>query len=125
MESDHSPRCPVMYRVSAERFDALASEALDSIPEGLARYMENVAVVVADQSEGHRLFGLYEGVPLTNRGNHYSGVAPDKITLYQQEISSVCSNESELIAQIRKTVIHEVAHHFGISDPRLKELGWA
>jgi len=125
MESVHAPIRAVVFRVSPERFEELASEALDSIPEGLARYMDNVAVVVADRSEGHRLFGLYQGVPLTNRGNHYSGVVPDKITLYEEEISSVCSNETELIAQIRKTVIHEVAHHFGISDPRLKELGWA
>jgi predicted Zn-dependent protease with MMP-like domain len=114
-----------MYRVSEQRFEELAAEALDSIPGGLARYMENVAVVVEERSEGHRLFGLYQGVPLTKRGNNYSGVAPDKITLYQEEISSVCSSEAELVAQIRKTVIHEVAHHFGIGDPRLKELGWA
>jgi predicted Zn-dependent protease with MMP-like domain len=125
MESVHARIRSRMFSVSPERFGELASEALDSIPEGLARYMENVAVVVADRSEGHRLFGLYQGVPLTSRGNHYSGVAPDKITLYQEEISSVCSNEAELVAQIRKTVIHEVAHHFGIGDPRLKELGWA
>ncbi len=125
MESVYAPIRAAVFRVSPERFEELASEALDSIPEGLARYMDNVAVVVADRSEGHRLFGLYQGVPLTNRGNHYSGVVPDKITLYEEEISSVCSNETELIAQIRKTVIHEVAHHFGISDPRLKELGWA
>jgi predicted Zn-dependent protease with MMP-like domain len=115
-----------MYRVDRERFEELAAEALDSIPDELARFMSNVAVVVEDRSRGsQRLFGLYEGVPLTNRGNNYSGVVPDKITIFQDEISSVCSNEVELIAQIRKTVIHEVAHHFGIGDARLTELGWA
>ncbi len=115
-----------MFKVTEGRFEELAGEALDSIPEGLARYMDNVAVVVEDRSPpGQRLFGLYQGVPLTSRGNHYSGVAPDKITLFRDEISSVCSNEAQLVAQIRKTVVHEVAHHFGIGDRRLKELGWA
>jgi predicted Zn-dependent protease with MMP-like domain len=116
-----------MFEVSEERFEELAGEALDTIPDELARLMDNVAVVVEDRSPPGptRLFGLYQGVPLTSRGNHYSGVVPDRITLFREEISSVCSNEAELVAQIRKTVIHEVAHHFGIGDPRLDELGWA
>ena len=115
-----------MFRVTEARFEELAGQALDSIPDGLARLMDNVAVVVEERSPpGERLFGLYQGVPLTRRGNHYTGVAPDKITLFREEISSVCSNEAELVAQIRKTVIHEVGHHFGIGDRRLRELGWA
>ena len=115
-----------MYDVGLERFEELAGQALDSIPDELARLMENVAVVVEEQSPpGPALFGLYQGVPLTARGNHYTGFAPDKITLFRREICSVCSNEAELVAQIRKTVIHEVGHHFGIDDPRLRELGWA
>ena len=117
---------PVMFVVSRERFEQLVADALDSLPPELGAEMENVAVLVEDRSEGRSLFGLYEGIPLTKRGpESYAGVMPDRITLYQEEICSVCSTEAEVIAQVRKTVIHEVAHHFGISDPRLEELGWA
>jgi predicted Zn-dependent protease with MMP-like domain len=88
--------------------------------------MENVAVIVEDQARGRSLFGLYEGVPLTQRGPmSYSGVMPDRITLYQSTICQYCHDEIDVRRQVRKTVIHEVAHHFGISDPRLEELGWA
>ena len=115
-----------MFVVTREHFEQLVGDALDSLPPDLGNAMVNVAVLVEDHSPGHRLFGLYEGVPLTKRGpESYFGVMPDKITLFQQEICSVCSTEAEVIAQVRKTVIHEVAHHFGISDPRLEELGWA
>ena len=115
-----------MFVVSRERFEQLVADALDSLPPDLGVAMENVAVMVEDDSPGHHLFGLYEGIPLTKRGpQSYSGVMPDRITLYQEEICGVCSTEGEVVAQVRKTVIHEVAHHFGISDPRLEELGWA
>jgi predicted Zn-dependent protease with MMP-like domain len=115
-----------MFEMSNERFEELASEALDSLPEDLAVHIENLVVVVDDQASGRSLYGLYEGVPLTKRGTmSYSAVLPDRITLYQTTICRSCNNEAEVIAQIRKTVIHEVAHHFGISDPRLDELGWA
>lgn len=116
-----------MIRVSEERFEELVGEALDSLPETFGRAMENVAVLVADTSpDGRSLFGLYEGVPLTHRSpTSYSGVMPDRITLYQDTISSVCGTEDDLVRQVRKTVIHEVAHHFGIDDDRLSELGWA
>ena len=96
------------------------------LPPEFAQAMENVAVIVEDHAEGRNLYGLYEGIPLTRRGPmSYGGVMPDRITLYQDTISAHCHNEAELIAQIRKTVIHEIAHHFGIGDPRLKELGWS
>ena len=115
-----------MVEMPVEQFEALVADALDGIPTELGKAMENVAVLVEDRSEGRSLFGLYEGIPLTKRGpESYAGVMPDRITLYQEEICSVCSTEAEVIAQVRKTVIHEVAHHFGISDPRLEELGWA
>lgn len=114
-----------MFVVTRERFEQLVADALDSLPPELGAAMENVVVLVEDRSEGHSLFGLYEGIPLTKRGPaSYSGVMPDRITLYQEEICEVCSTESDVVAQVRKTVIHEVAHHFGISDPRLDELGW-
>lgn len=115
-----------MYQVSAEHFDELVQDALDELPEQLAKAVQNVVIMVEDHAPGHRLFGLYQGIPLTQRSPlSYSGTMPDRITLYQGTISAVCTTEEELVAQIRKTVIHEVAHHFGISDPRLHELGWA
>ena len=115
-----------MFAVTEERFEQLCAEALDSLPPELARQMENVVVVVEDHAVGHTLLGLYEGVPLTKRGPmSYSGVLPDRITIYQSTICRYCASEEEVRAQVRRTVIHEVAHHFGISDPRLEELGWA
>ncbi len=104
----------------------MAGEALASLPEELASQVDNLAVIVEDESPGRNLFGLYEGVPLTKRSPiSYSGVMPDRITLYQRAICRYATTEDEVRAQIRKTVLHEVAHHFGISDPRLEELGWA
>ncbi|HUV58103.1 MAG TPA: metallopeptidase family protein [Acidimicrobiales bacterium] len=116
----------LMFEVSNERFEELAEEALKTLPHELAVQIENLAIIVDDSASGGNLFGLYEGIPLTKRGPlSYSGVMPDRITLYQTTICDHCRNEDEVKAQIRKTVIHEVAHHFGISDPRLEELGWA
>ncbi len=123
---ESSPYAAEVFAISNERFEELASEALESLPDELASQMENVVILVENQSVGRNLFGLYEGIPLTRRGPiSYSGVMPDRITLYQTTICQVCSTEEQVKAQIRKTVIHEVAHHFGISDPRLDELGWA
>jgi predicted Zn-dependent protease with MMP-like domain len=117
---------PAVFEVTRPRFEELVADALDSLPADLGAEMENVAVLVEDHAPGRSLFGLYEGIPLTRRGpSSYAGVMPDRITIYQETICSVCSNEAEVVAQVRKTVIHEVAHHFGISDPRLEELGWA
>jgi predicted Zn-dependent protease with MMP-like domain len=70
------------------------------------------------------LLGLYQGVPLTSRTSHYAGVLPDRITIYRQAICSLCHSEAEVADQVRRTVIHEIGHHFGISDERLDELGW-
>lgn len=116
----------MVFEVSNERFEELAAEAVASLPEALSSRMDNVAIIVEDEARGRNLFGLYEGIPLTRRGfSSYNAVMPDRITLYQRTICRVCSNEDEVRAQVRKTVIHEIAHHFGISDPRLDELGWA
>lgn len=116
----------LVIAVSSERFEKLVGDALAGLPLEFANAMENVAVIVEDHAEGRDLFGLYQGVPLTRRGPmSYGGVMPDRITLYQETISAHCRSEEQLVAQIRKTVIHEVAHHFGIGDPRLEELGWA
>jgi predicted Zn-dependent protease with MMP-like domain len=118
--------------VTRERFEELVSEALDSIPDELADYMENVAVVVQDwptasQQAPHKgmLLGLYEGVSLTRRGPMtYSAVMPDRITIFQGPHCRITTSEGELRHRIATTVIHEVGHHFGISDGRLRELGW-
>ena len=114
-----------MIDVPRERFEELVGDALDSIPPELGALMDNVAVFVED---GHNpnLLGLYTGVPLTRRDAGYAGmVMPDRIAIYRKPILARCATEEEVVAQIRVTVVHEVAHHFGIDDARLHELGWA
>lgn len=108
-----------------EEFEELVSDALDGIPEGLRANMDNVAVIVDDLSPPGPLLGLYEGIPLTKRGNHYTAAVPDRITIYMATICASCGTPQEVVDLVRKTVIHEVGHHFGIDDRRLKELGWA
>lgn len=101
------------------------ADALDEIPDDLLRLMDNVAVVVREGTEGSSLLGLYDGIPLTERDAGYSGmVVPDRISVFRRPILAMCSDESEVVAQVRITVIHEVAHHFGIDDDRLEALGW-
>lgn len=109
--------------VSRERFEELVADALDSLPDDLGRLMDNVAVVVEDAATGRPLLGLYEGVPLTRRWG-YAGAMPDRITIYQRPICAMASTEDEVREQVRRTVIHEVGHHFGIGDARLRQLGW-
>ena len=114
-----------MVDIPPERFSELVADALDGIPPELGRYMDNVAVFIDDHNRSGRLFGLYEGIPLTKREN-YGGLAmPDRITIYRRTICGACHTEDEVVHQVRVTVIHEVAHHFGIDDARLSELGWA
>jgi predicted Zn-dependent protease with MMP-like domain len=115
-----------VYKVSNEHFDEFITEALRSVPPDLAKDIQNVAIFVEDEAVGRQLYGLFEGIPLTKRGPlSYSGVQPDRITLYQGTICKHCRTEEEVRLQVRKTLIHELAHHFGISDERLSELGWA
>lgn len=117
-----------MIDVPPERFEELVAEALDSIPEDLARTMENVAVVVEDGSRHGSLLGRYEGVPLTQRGEWYGTGAltlPDRVTIFRLPICAHCRTEGEVVEQVRVTVVHEIAHHFGIDDARLADLGWA
>ena len=113
-----------LVEVSPDRFAELVADALDGIPEELGRYMDNVNVFVNDHSPPGRLFGLYEGIPLTRREQYGGMVMPDKITIYRQTICAACRTEEQVVEQVRVTVVHEVAHHFGISDARLTELGW-
>ena len=114
-----------MITLPVEAFEALVADALDGIPAELGAAMENVAVMVDSESPPGQLLGLYQGVPLTRRGNSYSAAMPDRITIFMATICAVCGTGDEVVQLVRKTVIHEVAHHFGISDPRLEELGWA
>lgn len=113
-----------MVEVEPERFEAMVAEALDGLPEELGRLMSNVAVTVEPDGGPPGLLGLYQGVPLTRRTSTYSGVLPDRITIYRRAICAVCHDEAEVVEQVRRTVVHEVGHHFGIGDARLRQLGW-
>jgi predicted Zn-dependent protease with MMP-like domain len=110
--------------VEPERFEEMVVAALDSLPEDLGRLMRNVAVTVEHGPGPRGLLGLYQGVPLTSRTTQYAGVLPDRITIYRLAICAICQTPDEVVEQVRRTVIHEVAHHFGIGDERLRELGW-
>jgi predicted Zn-dependent protease with MMP-like domain len=105
-------------------FEALVGDAIDALPDDLRSFMSNVAVVVEDEPPpGMPLLGLYQGVPLTGRSSGYSGVPPDKITIYRGPIERLAGDDPErLQEQVRRVVLHEIAHHFGISDDRLREL---
>lgn len=109
------------------------ARAVESLPAEFGARLENVDVVVEDWPDQHQLaglgirdrralLGLYEGVPLTERGGHYGLVPPDKITIFQKPIEAQCRDEAQIIAGIQKVVRHEIAHHFGIGDGRLREL---
>lgn len=112
-------------RISPQRFDELVSDALDLIPEDLAAAIDNVVVLVeARHPEDPELLGLYHGVALTERDSFYAGSLPDTITIYRDALLDICDNEDEVVDEVAVTVIHEVAHHFGIDDDRLHELGW-
>ena len=113
-----------VIEVEPDRFEEMVADALDGLPESLGRLMSNVAVTVEHAPGPPGLLGLYEGIPLTDRTMNYAGVLPDRITIYRQAICAISRSEQEVADQVRRTVIHEVAHHFGIGDERLRELGW-
>jgi predicted Zn-dependent protease with MMP-like domain len=106
------------------RFEEMVTTALDALPEELGSQMRNVAVTVEHDPGPPGLLGLYQGVPLTSRTSAYAGVLPDRITIYHQAICAICHSEREVAEQVRRTVIHEIGHYFGIDDKRLRELGW-
>jgi predicted Zn-dependent protease with MMP-like domain len=111
--------------LDGERFDELVAEALDLIPPELASAMDNVVVLVESHNpDDPGLLGLYEGVALTMRDSHYSGSLPDRITIYRDALLDACRDEQELVEEVAVTVVHEIAHHFGIPEHRLHELGW-
>ena len=119
--------------ITRDEFEELVADALDSVPDEFGRMMDNVAVIVEDwpapeQVGGRRgtLLGLYEGISLTRRSPlSYAGVMPDRIFVFRGPICERAATMDDLVGLVRTTVIHEVAHHFGISDERLTELGWA
>jgi predicted Zn-dependent protease with MMP-like domain len=114
----------LVIEVEPGRFEEMVVAALDGLPEELGRLMSNVAVMVEHDPGPPGLLGLYEGVPLTSRTSQYAGVLPDRITIYRQAICAACRSEQEVADEVRRTVIHEIAHHFGIDDDRLDDLGW-
>ena len=117
----------------SERFDQIVEKVLDSLPEEFGELLDNVVILTADTPsaellaesevpEGETLFGLYEGVPLTERTHDYGLVAPDRITIFQKPIEEACETEDEVAHQIRRTVLHEIAHFFGIEEDRMDEI---
>jgi predicted Zn-dependent protease with MMP-like domain len=123
------------YHVGKQRFDELVEEALEGLPEEFARFLEEVPVEVRDQPtptqlrglgirQGNLLLGLYVGRPRTQRSVEDSGRMPDVIYIFQNSIEAICRDERELLQQVRKTVLHEIGHHFGMDERQLDELGY-
>ena len=112
--------------MSRKRFEELVGEALDEVPEELLDLMDNVVILVVDDPPADEpdLLGLYEGFSLTERGWDYSGVLPDRISIYRNPILAICDDEDDVVDEVAITVVHEIAHHFGIDDRRLHALGW-
>jgi len=112
--------------LSDEAFDLAVSEALDQVPEQFLDVLDNVVVLVEDEPDGDDkdLLGLYEGIPLSDRDSTYAAVLPDRIFIYRGPLKRVCESVDELIEEIGVTVVHEIAHFFGIEDDHLDELGW-
>jgi predicted Zn-dependent protease with MMP-like domain len=124
-----------MVVLSESQFRDLVEEALADLPAEIVEHMDNVAITIADWPSaaelqrtgtvrGHQIFGLYEGIPLTKRGKGYNLVAPDRIVLYRGPLQAAFRSLPALREQIRRTVVHEIAHHFGISEERIRELGY-
>ena len=113
-----------MKPLPRERFEELVADALDEVPPELMALLDNVVVLVEDRNEEDPdLLGLYEGYALTERGWEYGGALPDRIMIYREAICDICSTEEEVVEEVLITVVHEIAHHFGIDDDRLHELG--
>lgn len=112
--------------MSRERFEELVAEALDTVPVELAALIDNVVVLVEDDApeDDPDLLGLYDGTPLTERDEWYTMVAPDRIFIYRNPTLEMCHDEAEVVREVGITVVHEIAHHFGIDDDRLHELGY-
>lgn len=116
-----------MIDVSDERFDELVDAAFEAIPAELTRQLNNVVLFIEDDApaDDPHLLGLYDGVPLTERDSGYGGVMPDRIYVFRKPTLEICDTEDDVIHEVGITVAHEIAHHFGIDDDRLHELGYA
>lgn len=113
--------------MSPDEFDRVVEAALDELPQEIAERVHNVAVIVEEHApaEDPDLLGLYDGVALTERAANHSGALPDRIFLFRANLLDMCESHDELVDEVRITVVHEIAHHFGIDDARLDELGYA
>ncbi|MEU1996974.1 MULTISPECIES: metallopeptidase family protein [Nocardia] len=111
--------------MSDDRFEELVGDALDLIPPELTRAIDNVVVLIEPRNpEDPHLLGLYHGIALTERDSHYGGALPDTVTIYREAILELCADETEVVEEVAVTVIHEIAHYFGIDEDRLHQLGW-
>lgn len=115
-----------MIDVSPADFEDLVAEALEAVPPELARLVDNVVFIVQDDAppDDPELLGLYEGIALTERDSRYAGALPDRITIYRRPILRICDTIDDVVDEVHITVVHEIAHHFGIDDDRLHELGY-
>ena len=122
-----------MRCMELEHFEELVRRAVATLPDDIANRMDNVDIEVQDVAsdqqlaslgvpQGHTLLGLYQGVPLTRRTSGYALVPPDRITIFQRPLEAMARDDDDLVDRVRDTVVHEIAHHFGISDPRLREI---
>lgn len=111
--------------MTRERFEELVGESLDLIPPDFAAAMDNVVVLIEDRNpDDPTMLGLYHGIALTERTSDYGGVLPDRIFIYREAILDMCVDEDDVVEEVAITVVHEIAHHFGVDDARLHELGW-
>ena len=115
-----------MRPLPVQRFEELVADALDEVPAELMALLDNVVVLVEDRNADEPdLLGIYEGFALTERGADYGGTLPDRIMIYREAICDICSTAKEVVEEVTITVVHEIAHHFGIEEDRLHALGWA
>lgn len=113
--------------MGADEFEGYVNEAIDSVPDELFGLLENCIIVIEDDApaDDPELLGLYDGVPLTERDSHYGGVLPDRITIFRNPTLAICDTVQNVVEEVHITVVHEIAHFFGIDDDRLHELGYA
>ena len=114
-----------MLSVDKDEFERLVVQGLDALPDQMVEGLDNVIFVVEDRPESDDILGLYDGVALTERGDYGYGELPDRIVIYREPLLEHCESLDELVQEIHVTLVHEIAHYFGIDDDRLHELGWA
>jgi predicted Zn-dependent protease with MMP-like domain len=113
--------------MEAAEFEEAVGDALDAVPQELMNLLDNVVFFVEDEppAADPDLLGIYDGTPLTERGDAWAGALPDRITIFRGPLCRMCEDREDLLDEIAVTVVHEIAHHFGIDDARLHDLGWA